>query len=143
MTTLYYDPQGTRITLKAYNELASKTPNPYILREFENDRIRLALVRVGAINNAHVVPPEHRKHFEVVIWNIVDGKYSLDPDGTKTRTLDEATKHFERFLAKWTECSYDAESGKLVEVGNIHTPPDPNVPVFEEATVAAEEFGTW
>jgi len=143
MSSKYVSPTGIRISPSEYHELAAQSPNPYVLRKFQNEKISMSLIRIGVIHRVEVVPIEHQMNFKVEIWNITELGLVEDLDSAEFRTEPQATAYFEKFLAKWTECVFDPETGKLKEVGNIFTPPDPDIPVVAEHTFAAGEFGTW
>lgn len=127
----------------------------YIHRRFENEHVSLTLRTNRYVHHAHIIPPEHWGRFSVDVENIirddpVDGSFLVEPkrvkdvDASKTyRTLEEAMRDFDLFVAKYTESEFDPETGELIEVGNIFTPPDPDKPTLKEDSPIKEEFGSW
>lgn len=127
----------------------------YIKRTFSNDRVQLRLACVLSLHVHPGVPKEHYKPWLVTVENIihddpVDGSFLPEPnivkdiDATRSfRTQQEAEKHYNDFLAKYTDSHYDPETGELREVGNKLAPPDPDKPTISEDSPVADEFGSW
>lgn len=67
-----------------------------------------------------------------------------DTDATQTyRTLAQVESAFEAFLARYIDSHFNGITWKLIEVGNIHAPPDPDMPVVSESSPMASEMGSW
>lgn len=155
MRPIHVNPAGERISIEEAKILRDTVPDPYLLRQFDDGKIRMNLLAARTVPRVAEVPREHWKMFEVQTWNIVSTdpvtnepidppKVTLDKDACKYfRTRPEAEGFFESFLAQYTESKFDETTGQFKEVGNIHTPPDPDVPVVQEDSPVASEFGSW
>ena len=150
----FFSPDGIVITRDYYRELIKQTPDPYLLRQFENDKVSVQLRKTEKIYGARDIPKEHWKMFGVIVENIINSdpegnplpkvKRVRDTDASKAyRSLEEATSEYDLFLAKYTDSKFDDKTGKLIEKGNVLAPPDPDVPVIPEESSVAEHFGSW
>lgn len=148
-----FSPSGSVISHDAFIELRKQKPDPYIIREFENERVSLQLKNACSMMDARDIPKEFWQMYEVKIENIlstdIEGRSlpeptrSVDPDSRKFVNLSGATDYYEKFLAKYTKSRFNETTGDLEEVGNLLAPPDPDKPTFSETSPMAGEFGSW
>lgn len=150
----FLSPDGVVITFDAFVPLRDAVPNPYTIREFEDEKIHVRLAHAYSIRNARDIPKEHWLKFNVEVEIIVtttpegvplpEPKRVKDVEGTKSfRTLVEATKYYEQFLASYTASRFDEATGAFVEAENKFTPPDPDKPTFVESSPMADVMGSW
>lgn len=150
--TFLLDPNGVIIKLPQWTHLKENSPRAWVHGEFENDKVRVQLRAVERYIWNGVVPKEHWMKFAIVSENIVredfegrpykEPKYIEDPEATKRyRTLEEAKLAYQQFLARYTDCTFDAETGHFREVGNKLNQDMPK-PV-ESSMAKAEDFGSW
>lgn len=149
----YFTPQGVIISYDGYKAEKSKTPDPYLIREFSNGKVSLQLRHTEALYGCRDIPRDFWKMFKVSIkntittdaegWPLDAPKVVDDPDTREFRNHDDAEEYYETFLAKYTDSSFNEETGKLEEVGNLLTPPDPDKPVISETSEVASDFGSW
>lgn len=149
----YFSPTGVVISLDAFKLEKSKTPDPYLIREYSNGKVSLQLRHTAFLYGARDIPKDFWKMFQVEITNtrttdaegnpLPEPKTIKDPDSKEFRALDDATDYYNKFLAKYTESHFDESTGELEEVGNLLVPPDPDKPTISESSEVASDFGSW
>lgn len=133
--------------------MKKSSPEAWIHKRYENDRFRIMMRAYDRYHSNGVVPFEHWKRFVVITENIIrtdfednplpEPKYVEDPDASgEYRTLEEALGAYQVFLARYTDSSFDVETGTFEERGNLLNPDIPK-PVFDSPKVSAEDFGSW
>lgn len=149
--TTFFNPAGVIITRKSHADLRKQVPDPYLIHEFENDRVFVQLRHTELIMNAANIPRNFWKMFDIRIYNIIRtnsegapcAPYRVnDPDSKGFVERDAAEAFYNSFLAKFTESHFDDDLN-LIEVGNVRAPPDPDKPIFANDSPMAEEFGSW
>jgi len=143
MAYVFVDQNGVRITPTEWEEKRANDDYRFI-RRFEDDKVRVTVEWIGKVPKSSLQSfREYWPVFEMRVENGTPNGWRLDPaDGEQMfGYLDDAVKAYEEFLVRWTECEQDDE-GKLIEVGNKLTPPDPNIPTTA-ATELDPEVGAW
>lgn len=151
--TFLLDPNGNITNQRIWQNRKDSDPDAWKLGEYDNGKFAIRLEAVDRIHTDGACPAEHWKRFKVETFVIVKDdfegnklpkpKYVEDIDASGSyRTLDEARSAYERFLARYTESTFDAETGEFREHGNLLNPDVPKV--VESSTKAkAEDFGSW
>lgn len=151
--TYLFDPSGNIIKRPQWDALKARDPNAWELRRYDNGRFAITLTAIDRIHTDGACPAEHWKRFSVLTHvivttdfegnNLPKPKYVEDIDASGSyRTLDEARSAYERFLARYTESTFDAETGEFREQGNLLNPDVPKI--VEGSTKAkAADFGSW
>lgn len=146
-------PSGTIAKMGQWDTLKSTSPDAWNLKKFEDRRLSLELTARDRIHTDGVIPAEHWLRFDVSVKNIIvtdfEGnqldkpKYVEDTDATGAfRTLEEAETHYQTFLARYTACNFNGETGKFEEVGNKFNPDIPK-PVADSPKAKEQDFGSW
>lgn len=154
----YFNVDGSQIQKDEYEKLRKENPNHWVIREYENSRVRVRMIHIDHFDAGYMrrVPKEHRMYVIVECENIIDKDYEGNPihkayikdvSATKEfRNAEDATGYYTKFLIDYTESEYDADTGELIEVGNVLVPPkppSPDVPTVSEDSEVADEFGSW
>lgn len=149
----YLSPEKVVLTFDAFVKLRDQTPNPYIMRQFEDEKISVVLKHAYSIKGARDVPKEHWLMYEVMVENIITTDIEGNPqveqrikdvDGSKGfRTEAEAIQYYEQFLASYTESSFNSLTGVFEEATNKFTPVNPDQPTVAKDSPIAESFGSW
>jgi hypothetical protein len=139
----YYNKKGARITTDEDWSKLREDPRYSQIKIFENGRLKVTAEWVGVVENPKVVPREYWTLFELRVYNVLvggDGQthYALDPTVSEAiATEKEVVEKYHEFLESYTDSHWseeesfyakDDEVERFIEVGNIHTPPDPNIP---------------
>lgn len=158
MSTQWFDRAGNRLSADQYRAL--KADSTYsIVRQFDDDKLRICLFWDGKVVNAQNYAPSYRPLFRITCSNRKlswDGElqgWAKDPvmDGTTYATEAEAVLAYEAFLERWTASGYevDAKTGNKVfnEAGNKLTPPpppDPDAPsITDLGDKDCDDVGAW
>lgn len=151
--TYLLDPQGRIVKRPQWEALKKSNQAAWVHAQYENDRFRIVFRAFDRYHSNGVVPFEHWMRFVVITENIIrddiegnplkEPKYVEDPDASgQYRTFEEAQGAYRLFLARYTDSSFDAETGSFHEVGNKLNPDIPK-PVVDSPKASAEDFGSW
>jgi hypothetical protein len=159
---VYLNRDGESISLQQWRSLRAMKEYSCI-REFENDKLYVAVLWLGEVPDAKTVPPEHWKLYGVTVMNIrkydADGvkfedgpRRTTDPElAQRFRTEQEAIDHYEDVLVRYAGCEWlqsEVEKGghRFIERGNKLAPPPPDAPntrLLEEAGLDPALAGSW
>lgn len=153
LKTFLLSPGGNIIKQAAWENIKEFKADAWSLKKFEDSRLSLELTARDKVHSDGAVPAEHWLRFDVSVKNIImtdfEGnpldkpRYVEDTDATGAyRTLEEAETHYQTFLARYTECSFNGETGKFEEVGNKLSPDRPK-PVADSTKAKEQDFGSW
>lgn len=149
MSKVYLDPKGNMISLKQFIALRDVTPDPWLISQYENDKLRV-LLRGLRQTEVDGIPKNLWKMFVVVAENIISEdpygekyptpRYVVDPDASRLyRTLGAATDAYKALLRDYTLCQID-KTGELIEVGNKFSK---DLPVVDATVAEPSLFGSW
>lgn len=138
----FIDKDGNEITQGVFNEYIADD-SYRIVRQFQNEKIKVVIEWVGKIENADALFPSCYPlfvayHFDAITEGnaVKTWKESIE-SGKVFAKQAMAIKHYEEFLTSWSE-SY-IENGELCEVGNLLAPvipPAPDAPLGNYNVVA-------
>lgn len=139
MAVAYLDHDGKLISQATY-EKCQADQNYRVLRQYDNNAVRIELLWTGKIANYGQVFPDFYKLFTLRVHNYRDGALVKDitQDGQTFPTMEKAIAGYETLLLQWTDCVTNSE-GDFVEVDNTLTPPPPPNPDRPEND--AEDMG--
>lgn len=143
MVTKYINKEGEEISKSVYDDLYD-LDEYRIVKQFENDKVRLFIVWSGKIENADSLFPSSYPLFVAVQHDYMPDKQEWCESIESGRTfsnIKKANDFYNDFLMQWTESFIDLETGDMQEVGNKLAPPPPPPPA--SAPTGDYEFTAW
>lgn len=153
----YLTPSGVACSKQAHEQALEesrdedgKHVDPYLIKQFENDTIRVSLMAQRKIMDARI-PEKFWKRATVQVENIMTTdaagnaldapRRAADVDATRDfHTVEEAHTYYQSFLVEWAKCQRNAD-GSVKEVGNKLAPKPADEPTVNASTQSI--LGMW